>query len=72
MAAMTSLERRNLVRGRIIESIREIGTLFVALSPLDWVLSPRGSRTSLLALFVVGILLLSAAVAAERRMYRGE
>jgi hypothetical protein len=69
---MTAPERRNLVRDRIVEAGREIGTLLIALSPLDWVLSERSGQLPLLVLFVVGMLLLAVAIAAEWRMDRGQ
>jgi hypothetical protein len=65
----------HLVQLRILEALREIGVLIVALAPLDVALSGQGLRKqwpTLLIFLVAGLLGFLYSVWGERRIYDAE
>jgi len=61
-----------LAQERWEETLREVGTLFIALAPLDASLSSSGaSRTAFVLIFILlGITLILLAIRLERRRLR--
>ena len=65
MKESTPLER--LIRRRLTDLYREVGTLLIAFAPLDYSLEPAAARWTLVGFVVVGIALFALSVIHEAR-----
>lgn len=72
MAELTAHERKNLVKLRIAETMREVGLLLLVFAPLDFFFDPRPvSKTGpvVAGALVIAFALLTLGIRAEKRIY---
>ena len=72
MSELAPYDRKNLVKLRIAETMREVGLLVLVFAPLDFLFDPRPvSQTGpvVAGALVIAFVLLTLGIRAEKRIY---